>query len=105
MIGGGRHGVSSTLMPETARSTIVPMKYLLSIVLLSAVAILGTGCTYYEVTDPTTDKTYYTTNWDRKDNKSGVIQFEDMATGKQVTLTNAEVTEIKEKQYKAATSK
>ncbi|MEM9420061.1 MAG: hypothetical protein AAGA25_13560 [Planctomycetota bacterium] len=70
-------------------------------------AILGfvlsaSGCTYYEITDPTTEKIYYTTNWDRKDNKSGVIQFKDMKTGKQVTLTNAEVGEIKEKEYKAA---
>ncbi|MEO0513791.1 MAG: hypothetical protein AAF086_00665 [Planctomycetota bacterium] len=79
------------------------MKYLLSVALL--VGLTFTGCTYYEITDPTTDKTYYTTNWDRKDNKSGVIQFEDMATGKQITLTNAEVAEIKEKQYKAAIAK
>ena len=78
------------------------MKLILASVLLSAVAFLGTGCTYYEITDPTTEKVYYTTNWDRKDNKSGVIQFEDMKTGKQITLTNAEVAEIKEKQYKAA---
>lgn len=81
------------------------MKYLLPCVLLSAVTLLGTGCTYYEITDPTTDKTYYTTNWDRDDNRSGVIQFEDMKTGKQVTLTNAEVGKIKEKQYKAAIGK
>ncbi|MBB6428949.1 hypothetical protein [Algisphaera agarilytica] len=78
------------------------MKHTLYGVLLSAAVLLGTGCTYYEITDPTTDKTYYTTNWDRKDNKSGVIQFKDMKSGKQVTLTNAEVGEIKEKQYKAA---
>ncbi|MEM6853235.1 MAG: hypothetical protein AAF593_02395 [Planctomycetota bacterium] len=78
------------------------MKTLLASVLLSAAALMATGCTYYEIIDPTTEKVYYTTNWDRQDNKSGVIQFKDMKTGKQVTLTNAEVGEIKEKEYKAA---
>ena len=78
------------------------MKNLLAAAVLVAVGLGLTGCTYYEITDPTTEKVYYTTNWDRQDNKSGVIQFKDMKTGKQVTLTNAEVGKIKEKDYKSA---
>lgn len=81
------------------------MKTFLSLALVCTAVLLGSGCTYYEITDPTTDKTYYTTNWDRKDNRSGVLQFKDMATGKQVTLTNAEVGKISEKQYKSAIGK
>ncbi|MEM7625727.1 MAG: hypothetical protein AAF333_08865 [Planctomycetota bacterium] len=44
--------------------------------------VFSAGCTYYQITDPTTGKTYYTTNWNRKDNESGAVQFKDMASGK-----------------------
>ena len=69
--------------------------------LLSLVLFAGPGCTYYQVHDPHSGKTYYTHNWDSKGVESGVIVFKDAATGSKVTLANHEVRKIKEREFKA----
>ena len=74
--------------------------------LILAVFALGlTGCTYYQIHDPHSGKTYYTTNWESKGVESGVIVFEDAASGSQVTLASHEIKKIEERKYKASVSK
>lgn len=63
------------------------------------------GCTYYQIHDPHSDKTYYTNNWESKGVESGVIVFKDAATGSQVTLASHEIKEVKERKYKASVNK
>lgn len=59
------------------------------------------GCaSYYQVTDPASDKVYYTRSIDKE--KGGAIRFEDEQSGTEVTLQNSEVKEIKSKEYNAA---
>jgi len=61
-----------------------------------------TGCaSYYMVTDPSSNKVYYTKDMER--NKSGSIVFEDASTGNEVTLQNSEVRRINKSLYKANT--
>lgn len=68
---------------------------LLGIVFLSAV-----GCaSYYQVTDPTTGKTYFTTGDKFKQADSGATSFVDARTGDQVTLQNTQVAKITQQQF------
>ena len=70
-----------------------------SMALLAMLAL--TACTtYYEITDPTTDKKYYTTDIDKNDDGSITIDAE--GTGAQVTIQNSEVREVTADQYEAA---
>ncbi|MEL7088890.1 MAG: hypothetical protein AAGL98_10715 [Planctomycetota bacterium] len=70
------------------------------------VAALGLGgCTYYQIHDPHSGKTYYTNNWESKGVESGVIVFKDAASGSQVTLASHEIKEIEPRKYKASVSK
>lgn len=63
-------------------------------------AVLATGCTYYAINEPTSDRTYYTTEY--KQMQGGALTFTDEATGKEVTIQNAEIEKIDEEQYKNA---
>jgi hypothetical protein len=59
-----------------------------------------TGCTsYYKVTDPTTGRTYYTTELKQKGNGSATLK--DSRSGNTVTLQNTEVAKIKKDEYNA----
>ena len=68
---------------------------------IATLAIVATGCSYYKITDPTTDKAYYTEKYESKDG----ITFPDATTEKQVTIQNAEIEDITSSQFKAATQK
>jgi hypothetical protein len=63
------------------------------------------GCGgYWQVTDPTTKKVYYTE--DVKENKgSGAVKFIVAKTGSEVTLQNSEVKEITRDEFKAGAEK
>ena len=74
---------------------------LLSLLTAAGLCLLASGCTYYQIHDPHSGKTYYTHNWDSKGVESGVIVFKDSATGSKVTLANHEIRKIKEREYKA----
>ena len=78
------------------------MKKALLVCLLTLFAIVSlTGCaSYYQVTDPASDKVYYTRDIDKED--GGAIRFEDEKSGTEVTLQNSEVKPIKSKEYKKA---
>ncbi len=65
-------------------------------------ACLLSGCTsYYQVTDPASGRTFYTTDVDQS-KKGGFVEFTDAKTKAQVTLQSSEVTKISKDQYKAA---
>lgn len=67
--------------------------------------LLLTACGggYYKVTDPSTDKVYYTK--EVKEEKGGAVKLIDANTGSSVTLQNSEVMEINKEEYKANTPK
>ncbi len=72
-----------------------------------AAAVVTGGCTkYYQVSDPTGSKTYYTNDFDggRHEN-SGAVRFKDAKTGAEVTLQSSEVKEIEKKDFEAAVGK
>jgi uncharacterized protein YceK len=58
------------------------------------------GCaTYYEVTDPTTGKIYYTTSSDMDQSNSGSTTLTDARTGDKVTIQNSVVSKITQQQF------
>ena len=62
------------------------------------ICFFAMGCTkYYKVTDPTSDKIYYTTKIKKK--KSGAIRIEDERTGKEVRLQSSEIERITKDQF------
>jgi hypothetical protein len=72
--------------------------------LLVAGILLGcaVGCTtYYRVTDPTTNKTYYTTELKQE---GSATQIKDARTGDSVTLQNVDVRKISKEDYEAGKS-
>jgi hypothetical protein len=70
------------------------------LLLVAFVIPLATGCTsYFQVTDPTTGRRYYTTGVDNK--SSGAVQFQDARTGSKVTLQNSEVHQITRPEFDA----
>ncbi len=75
------------------------MKKVLTVLIVLAVIVTVMGCTKrFMVTDPATDKVFYTNDLER--NQSGAIVFTDGNTGNQVTLQNSELKKIKKKEYK-----
>jgi PBP1b-binding outer membrane lipoprotein LpoB len=69
--------------------------------LILIVCLFAVGCTkYYKVTNPTSDKVYYTTKIKKK--KSGAIRLQDERTGNKVTLHSSEIEKITEHQYNRA---
>ncbi|MHC5083443.1 MAG: hypothetical protein ACYTET_05835 [Planctomycetota bacterium] len=71
-------------------------KQLLIAVLLCALFVCG--CTkYYRVTDPSTNKDYYTK--DVKTVSGGAVKITDERTGNTVTLQNSEVEKIEKQDY------
>jgi len=61
------------------------------------------SATYYKVTDPSTDKVYYTSEIEME--KGGAVKLMDANTGSMVTLQNSEVMEINKEEYNANTPK
>ncbi len=74
------------------------------IILLAVTAVLlGTGCGggYYAITDPTTEKVYYTRKFSQV-KRSGAVAFTDAKSGNYVTVQNSEIQRLKSKEYKEA---
>lgn len=66
-------------------------------------SVLGalSGCTsYYRVTDPGTNRVYYTTDLERGHN--GTIAFRDARTGNEVTIQNSEVAKVTKEEYETS---
>ncbi len=65
--------------------------------------LLCQGCAYYEVSDPSSGRKYYTDNWSAKrSGPVGTVVFKDNKSGKTVTLQSSEVREISEAEYRQA---
>ncbi len=77
------------------------LKVGLVLVFLFCLSACGGG--YYKVTDPSTEKTYYSE--EVKQEKGGAVKLLDANTGSSVTLQNSEVTEINKEEFKANTKK
>ena len=61
------------------------------------------GCTsYYQVTDPGTNRVYYTEKLDRRD--SGTVRFKDARSGEEITLPASAIKEIPREQYETGTA-
>lgn len=76
----------------TKRSNVVALALIASGLL--------SGCAYYRITDTTSGKTYYTTNWNSaRYGYSGTGRFLDAATGRDVTLQSFEIETIGEEEY------
>ena len=70
------------------------------VLVAAAVTMWAVGCTsYYKVTDPTTGKTYYTT--ELKQSGNGAARLKDARTGTTVNLQNSEITHIKKEEFEA----
>ena len=62
--------------------------------------VLASGCTsYYKVTDPSTGKTYYST--EVKQHSSGATTLKDARTGDEVTVQNSDVQKVNKEAYDA----
>ena len=73
------------------------------VALLVLAGLSISGCaSYYQITDPSTGKVYYTEAVERDD---GAVTFEDANTGAEVTLQNTEVKEINKETFRANTPK
>jgi hypothetical protein len=69
-----------------------------AVCLAAAAVLLVGGCAkYYQVHDPSSGKTYYTTKLDEK--RGGAVTLKDGRTGADVTVQNSEVQSISKEQY------
>lgn len=76
--------------------------FALALVAVVAVAVLS-GCTnYYKITDPSTGKDYYATEYDQS---SRGTQLTDSHTGARVTLQNVEIRTITREEFDTARAK
>ena len=67
-------------------------------IFVSLLLLIVAGCTsYYKVTDPTTDKSYYTN--DVKYKGSGSVELKDARTGAKVILPTSEVQKIEKDEF------
>lgn len=74
-----------------------------AVLAIGACAIFAalSGCTtYYRITDPGTEKAYFTTKYEKED---GAIEFKDAKSGALVTIQNAEISEISSDEYDSNT--
>ena len=70
-------------------------------VLSIAISLTLLGCAgYYKITDPASNKVYYTQDISRK--VGGAIGFKDAVSKTHVTLQQSEILEITQDQFEAA---
>lgn len=72
------------------------MKQVLSIIILGMLFVCGCE-SYYHVTDPSTDKDYYTK--EVKKLGSGAVKIINERNGSTVTLQNSEIKKIKKQEF------
>jgi hypothetical protein len=67
---------------------------------MGSVILLGGCASHYEVTDPGSNKTYYTTSFNAgRYMGSGAATFIDHRTGKEVTLQNSEIRKLDKEEF------
>ncbi|MGP1346362.1 MAG: hypothetical protein ACTS3F_06810 [Phycisphaerales bacterium] len=77
------------------------MKRLITACLIGLAATSLTACAghHYQIKDPTSGASYYTTSYDRM--RTGGIEFEDARSGSTVTLQNSEISKITKSDFEA----
>jgi uncharacterized protein YceK len=70
---------------------------LLVVIVVGLAVMLGGCASYYQVSDVTTGKVYYTKDIDGK--KGGAIGFEDAKTKSRITLQSTEVKKINKEKF------
>ena len=77
------------------------MRRLAIAVLLALAPAVLSGCTsYYRVTDPSTNRVYYTTDLEK--GRDGTVEFRDARTGNEVTIQNSEVAKVTKEEYETS---
>lgn len=71
-----------------------------AIALFLCTMLMACSTTYYQVRDPNSESTYYTTEIEEQ--KGGAVSLKDARTNAHVTIQNSEVMEITGDQYDAA---
>jgi len=72
---------------------------------LGLLLLVVSGCTtYYMVRDPSSGRTYYTTEVESA-GQTGAVKFTDAMTGSVVTMQSSEVKKISSDEYEAALKK
>jgi len=69
-----------------------------------AATCLLAGCMHYQVSDPTTGRTYYTQDAQRAPS-SGAVIFTDGKTGEVLTLQNTQLKQISREEFERAVGK
>jgi|SRR4051794_8140400 hypothetical protein len=73
-------------------------KSILRTAVMSVGLAMLSGCTsYYKVTDPSTNRVYYTEHM--KEAEGGAVKFKDGGSGEEVTIQNSQTQKIDEQQY------
>jgi hypothetical protein len=91
---------------EYLRGEGIPMDFSITTRWAACLLLLfsAAGCTtYYRVTDQSSKRTYYTTDYDRAE--GGAIRFEDERTGATVTLQSSEIVEITRQEFEGQSRK
>ena len=70
---------------------------LLLVIVVGLVVMLGGCASYYQVSDVTTGKVYYTNDIDHL--KGGALEFKDAKTKSEITLQSTEVKKINKEQF------
>lgn len=68
------------------------------------VAAVVSGCAHYQITDPTTGRTYYSADAQRAP-YSGAVVFTDAKTGETLTLQNTQLKQISREEFERAVRK
>lgn len=88
--------------PRARRATLIPLSLLM---VLAALLVPGPGCAqpqYYKVTDPATNKVYYTQKLRRPmDNRT--VTFRDVRTNETRTLDRVQVDQMERPEFQAST--
>ena len=67
-------------------------------IFVSLLLLVAIGCTsYYKITDPTSDKTYYTNEVGYR--RGGAVEFKDVRTEAKVVLPASEVKKIEKDEF------
>jgi len=74
------------------------------IAMIAMVTILAGCANYYKVTDPASQRVYYTEEVERPQ-RGTTIRFKDAKTGAEVTLPASEVIEVSSDEFKKGTAK
>ncbi len=68
------------------------------VMMLACIATVAGCASYYRVTDPATNKVYYTKDLDRQ--RGGGVIFKDATTGTEITLQNSQIKKIDKSVFK-----